>query len=288
MSMAPESSASGKLRAAVSPLNNGVGARKGPVIGVKNGRVTLANLAMTSGPLTDVLQSLQKLIDAGGRHLVITANVDQILSLAEYPGLVTAYQAAAMRLIDGMPIIFLARALGAKSAHRHTGADLLPHCAAAAEERSWRIVITGGADEVGRRAVAALRKANPGTDIRHLPFPMIQSIGDPAAQTVVDDLHRVGPDLVFLCLGSPKQEEWFLQWRQHLPEAVYIGTGAAVDFAAGTKVRAPAWVQSIGFEWLWRLVQEPRRLAGRYLLRGPKFALLAGRSWRQSLRKDKQ
>lgn len=250
-----------------------------PILRVAEDWVTLGDLKLTSGPFKDVTAALERLVEAGGAELVVTVNVDQILSLRAHPRLAEAYATAALRLIDGMPIVYLARLLGAENVHRHTGADLLPRCAALAQQHGWRIVIAGGADDVGRQAAARLRIDYPGAEIEHVSFPMVRSVDDPATHRVLTDLHRLDPDLVFLCLGSPKQEDWFLQWRHDLPGAVYIGTGAAVDFAAGAKVRAPSWIQSSGLEWVWRLVQEPRRLAYRYLVRGPGFLQVVVRSW---------
>lgn len=253
----------------------------GPTVRVRREEVSLDGQRLTTAPLMRVIETLEELIDSGRAHLVVTANVDQILSLREHPELARAYDVAAMRLIDGMPIAFLARILGARDVHRHTGADLLPQCAALAADRGWRITITGGADEVGRQAVQRLRHDHPGAVIHHVPFPVIRSLDDPATDRVVSALHALNPSIVFLCLGSPKQEKWFLKRRDDLPKAVYVGTGAAVDFAAGTKIRAPRWMQGMGLEWLWRLGHEPRRMAHRYLVRGPRFLGVAVRSWKQ-------
>jgi N-acetylglucosaminyldiphosphoundecaprenol N-acetyl-beta-D-mannosaminyltransferase len=95
---------------------------------------------------------------------------------------------------------------------------------------------------------------------------------------VVEGIKNFAPDIVFLCLGAPKQESWFMEWRDLLPDGVYIGAGAAVDFAAGVSTRAPAQLQRLGMEWVWRLAQEPKRLAKRYLIKGPRFLVIAARS----------
>ncbi len=85
-------------------------------------------------------------------------------------------------------------------------------------------------------------------------------------------------EVTFICLGSPKQELWFLENRHELPPGIYVGAGAAIDFAGGAKKRAPVLAQRIGMEWVWRLAQEPRRLARRYLVDGPKFIFVVVRS----------
>jgi len=160
---------------------------------------------------------------------------------------------------------------------RHTGADLLPLVAAQARRLGWRIAVTGGEEHIARIAAETLRRRFD-ADVVAVPFPRITSVEDDGSRKVVDELVQLKPDLVFVCLGSPKQDVWVSHWRSELPPALYVGAGAAVDFVAGTKKRAPATIQRLGAEWIYRLVQEPRRLARRYLIRGPRFVYIALRS----------
>lgn len=207
----------------------------------------------------------------GGSHLVVTPNVDQVIDLETSPMLRRAYGSASLRTIDGMPLVVLARALGAKRPQRHTGADLLFQSVAWAERNGWNIAITGGDPMATQQAVQRLRFLHPTVDVIGIEFPQISDVADPQSKVVLKDLKSIKPNIVFLCLGAPKQESWFLEWRDLLPDGVYIGAGAAVDFAAGHRMRAPKLIQKLGFEWAWRLIQEPRRLARRYLLKGPRF-----------------
>jgi len=85
------------------------------------------------------------------------------------------------------------------------------------------------------------------------------------------------PDLVFVALGSPKQEIWCAEVADALSPAVLVGVGATFDFITGKQTRAPAWVSSMGMEWFYRLSKEPRRLWRRYLVRDPKFFLIVAR-----------
>lgn len=240
--------------------------------------VKLNELPLQTGPLPTVTEHIDRLRLQESPQLVVTANVDQVIHLKKSTTLRQAYSIAGLRLIDGMPLVWVAKALGDRHAHRHTGADLLPTYAKLSAERGLRLVITGGADAVVERAAENLRKANPGSDIRTVPFPFLTSSDDPRSAEVVEALQGISPDIVFLCLGSPKQEDWFLTWRDELPMAVYIGAGAAVDFAAGARKRAPLYIQRASLEWVWRVAQEPRRLVGRYFLDGPKFLPVAVRS----------
>ncbi|WP_061710769.1 WecB/TagA/CpsF family glycosyltransferase [Kocuria palustris] len=249
-----------------------------PTLAHDHGTTVIDGMPMETGTVQELENALQTIIDADRPELVVTANVDQVLNLASSPGLRRSYEAAGLRLIDGMPLVLLARALGARQVHRHTGADLLPLMARQSATRGWRIVIAGGASDVASSAVRRLREQNPSAWIERVPFPHLSDVSDEASKSVVEDLQRRSPDVVFLCLGSPKQEEWFLHWRHELPSAVYIGAGAAVDFAAGAKSRAPRAIQNAGLEWVWRLSQEPSRLASRYLIKGPRFLGVIARS----------
>ena len=211
---------------------------------------------------------------------VLTLNVDQLVSTCVDPGLRPLVSGSDVVTIDGAPIVAMSRALGGPAACRNTGADMLPLVTAHAVDQGWRVVVCGGRPGAAAAAASNLRHRYPGADVRALSMPYLDGAEDPRGAAVVDELRRLRPDVVFLCLGFPLQEKWFAHWRPRLPDAVYVGAGAAVDFAAGRVRRAPGWVQRVGAEWCWRFAQEPRRLAGRYLVRGPRFIGIAARSLR--------
>jgi N-acetylglucosaminyldiphosphoundecaprenol N-acetyl-beta-D-mannosaminyltransferase len=233
-------------------------------------------------PVGELLDEVQRLRAEQGVHLIITVNVDQILSMERDPAAHSVLTHATIRTIDGAPIRFLARALGAQHVSRITGADLITDVTSAAQARHWTIAILGGAPGTGERAAEQLRAATDWGRVHAVSMPLLSTVDDPAGAAPIKALRELNPDVVFVCMGAPKQEAWVLRWVNELPDAVYIGAGAAVDFAAGTKTRAPKVVQSLGAEWVWRLAQEPRRLAHRYLVRGPGFARVAIRSMRPS------
>ncbi|TGD71877.1 WecB/TagA/CpsF family glycosyltransferase [Mangrovimicrobium sediminis] len=250
-----------------------------------DGRAQLCGAPLFQGGREALRNKLADLIASRQVHTVITPNVDQLLLLPENPALAAAYQAASLRITDGSPLAWLGRTLGARDLHRLTGADLLVDAAKWAPDLGWRIVVTGGAPGVADEAVRQMQ-VRFGTDAHAVDFPMLDDISDPRARSVISRISELEPSLVFVCLGSPKQDVWADFWREELPPAVYIGAGAAVDFVAGTKRRAPAFVQRIGMEWVFRLVQEPRRLVHRYLVRGPRFLGVVFRSLRGAGRTD--
>lgn len=241
------------------------------------GNPSLADKELFQGDLEGLLDHLGSLLPATRPYALITPNVDQAITLREDADLRAAFDHADILIADGAPLVVLARSLGADRLHRLTGADLLPAAAARAARTGWRIVLTGGRSDITVKAAENLRQTY-GADVVAVPFPLVSGPDDPAGRDVVDALREVRADLVFVCLGSPKQDVWVDRWRDELPPAVYIGAGAAVDFAAGVRSRAPRLVQAVGAEWLYRLAQEPRRLARRYMLRGPLFLLIVLRS----------
>lgn len=243
-----------------------------------DGSLTLAGEPLFWGSRETLLQRIRLLRRSGVASLVVTPNVDQTIDLDRNLRFRDAYQDAELRLIDGAPLELLARFLGATGVHRHTGADLLPFLVSESEREGWTVAVAGGGSGVSDLAVARLLAEHPGAKVVSVPFPYLAVVDDPRSLEVIDELRRLSPDIVFLCLGSPKQETWFTQWRSILPPAVYVGAGAAVDFAAGTARRAPAAFQRFGLEWLWRLSQEPKRLRARYLAKGPAFLGIVCRS----------
>ena len=243
-----------------------------------DGSLSLAGELLFRGSQALLLQRIRMLRGAAEPVLVVTPNVDQTIDIDRDPKFREAYQKADLRLIDGAPLMMLARVLGATEVHRHTGADLLPLLVAESEREGWTVAIAGGSAGVSGLAVARLQAAYPAAKVVSVPFPYLSVVNDPRSIEVVDELCRISADIVFLCLGAPKQEMWFTHWRSRLPPGVYIGAGAAVDFAAGTARRASSALQYVGAEWLWRLALEPGRLGRRYLLKGPAFLAIVYRS----------
>ncbi|MEJ1194029.1 WecB/TagA/CpsF family glycosyltransferase [Pseudarthrobacter sp. CCNWLW207] len=225
-----------------------------------------------------LVEEVAALSDVSEPALIVTPNVDQILILQESELFSEAFSHASLRIVDGMPLKILARLLGQKNVHRNTGADLLPAVCASPLFSGRSIVITGGRDDVLAEAAEKLSRDNPHAKIVGIPFPLLDGVDDPRSLDTIEALTSAEPDVVFLCLGAPKQETWFMHWRYSLPPAVYIGTGAAVDFAAGSVRRAPQWMQNSGLEWLFRLSDDPSRLAKRYLVRGPRVLPIFVRS----------
>lgn len=239
----------------------------------------------SSGDDAALMRTLNDLVTTESRHLVVTPNVDQVLNLEDVGDFRRVFKLAALRLLDGMPLVLLARSLGARNARRRTGADLLPLVVQSAATFGWRVTLAGGDYSASAEAAGRLNAAAGVEVVSVVEVPKLSSVHDADSAGVAKAIEAQNPSVVFLGLGSPKQELWFEHWADCLPPAVYIGSGAAADFISGRVRRAPRWMQAVGAEWFWRLIQEPRRLFVRYLIRGPRFLSVICRSHLAAVRR---
>jgi N-acetylglucosaminyldiphosphoundecaprenol N-acetyl-beta-D-mannosaminyltransferase len=244
-------------------------------------RVRLFDLDLVSVDFSQAVALLTtEAAESKTAKVVATPNVDHLVRLDTMPAFRARYADADYLFADGMPLVWASRWFGRPLPERVTGSDLTVALCGEARERGWRIAMLGGAP--GQEEALRMRFAQvyPGlhVDIRcpSMNFDPLGAEGEAAAQWVRD----CAPRLVFVCLGMPKQETWALHHAPALPGGVVMCVGAAMDFALGMQRRAPLAVQRAGFEWLWRLASNPRRLWRRYLVDDRKFLGLLWREWR--------
>lgn len=201
---------------------------------------------------------------------VCTPNVDYVVKSRRDVQFREAIQAARLRVPDGMWIVYASRIAGRPLRATVTGRLLLPAVAIQAAPRGLRLALFGAGPGVATRAAELLRQTYPGLEVVAAvtpPTPLV--IGSESDERAVTELSAANPDVVFVGLGAPKQEIWMARHGGALGGAVLVGVGAALDVTAGRFREAPHWMTRWGFEWLWRLALEPRRLARRYLVDDP-------------------
>jgi N-acetylglucosaminyldiphosphoundecaprenol N-acetyl-beta-D-mannosaminyltransferase len=219
----------------------------------------------------------------GGR--IITPNVDILRRAAADPAARRHLDDADLIVADGMPLIWASRLSGAPLPERVAGSSLIWSLSEGLGRDGRSVFVIGGnpatptRPDGARRAASRLAEQCPGLRIAgtlcpEYGFERNRAVYAEFCATVKESK----PDLVFVGLGFPKQEKVIARLRSELPQAWFIGCGAAVNFVAGDIDRAPRWMQRTGLEWAHRLGSEPRRLAGRYLKRDAPYALrlLAG------------
>jgi len=177
---------------------------------------------------------------------------------------------------DGMPLVWMQKRLGAGQASRVRGNDLTINLCHYAEGAGRSVGFYGGRQEVLEAIRARAARDFPKLKIAYAYAPPFRELSEEEDAKVAAEINQAAPDILFVGLGCPKQENWMAAHRGEV-KAVMVGVGAAFDFYAGNLREAPKWLSNIGLEWLFRLAMEPRRLWRRYLVLNPRFMWLAVR-----------
>jgi len=201
-------------------------------------------------------------------------NVDICRQARQDPALRNLVEKASLVIPDGMPLIWAARLGGHGRLGRVAGGSLIYSLSQAAARHERSIYLLGGAPEVPYRAAVRLRRRYPGLVVVGADAPPFGFDANLAmVETVRSRLAAAAPDIVYVGLGCPKQERLIAALAPLFPEAWFVSCGAAISYAAGTRPRAPQWMQQTGLAWLFRMLNEPRRLYRRYLIQDLPFAI---------------
>ncbi|HKH77202.1 MAG TPA: WecB/TagA/CpsF family glycosyltransferase [Rubrobacteraceae bacterium] len=210
---------------------------------------------------------------AGESRCVCVATVNNVIEAYDDPQFRAIMEAADLVTPDGMPLVWGLRLLGVDTATRVYGPDLTPVVCQLAAERGVPVGFYGGATDVLDELTGKLGRRFPGLRIVYRASPPFRPLTPEEERRTLEDLDRSGVRILFVGLGTPKQEWWMAAHTRDV-SAVMLGVGAAFDFLAGRKRQAPRLLQRVGLEWLYRLTHEPRRLWRRYLYRNPRFVAL--------------
>ncbi len=220
---------------------------------------------------------------AGESRYVCVANVHMIMEACDDPAFQSIVNGADFVTADGVPLVWVQRILGFGDAERVYGPDLTPYLCTAAAQADIPVAFFGASPDAREAMVAELRRTTPGLRVVYSKSPPFRELTPEEEIEIVRAINESGARILFVGLGCPKQERWMARNRGKI-QAVMLGVGAAFDFIAGTKPKAPALLQSLGLEWLFRLASEPRRLWRRYAYHNPRF--MAGVA-RQLIRRRK-
>lgn len=203
-----------------------------------------------------------------------TPNVDICRQTRRDPALHSLVTTASLIVPDGMPLVWAARLLGHPFPERVAGGSLIFSLSEAAAQQGRSIYLIGGAPGVPQRAGDELRRRYPGLRVAGADSPPLGFDQDRLAiEAIRDRLTTAAPDIVYVGLGFPKQERLIADLAPACPRAWFIGCGAAIPYAAKTLPRPPRWMRRTGLAWLFRLMNEPRRLFRRYLVDDLPFAI---------------
>ncbi len=208
--------------------------------------------------------------DSTGRY-VSTCPVYTLMMCREDRNVMEAVNGADMVTADGMPIVWVQRRRGQPQAERVYGPDVMQALCEQTAGTPLKHYFWGGLAGVADTLVDRLQAQHPMLKVAGTYSPPMSDVGSEVDAEVVQRLNESGADIIWVGLGSPKQDLWMMRYRPALRAPLLIGVGAAFDMLAGVKSQAPRWMQRSGLEWVFRLAQEPRRLGRRYLVYNPLF-----------------
>jgi N-acetylglucosaminyldiphosphoundecaprenol N-acetyl-beta-D-mannosaminyltransferase len=208
----------------------------------------------------------------GERSYVCVCNVHTVTASGEDQELRAALAGSSLNVPDGQPLVWAMNALGQSLDSRVYGPELMARACDRASQTGQRFYLYGGRTQGALVQLALnLRQRYPGIRIVGGYSPPHRPLTAEEEDAVSEEINSAGADVVWVGIGVPKQEKWMAAMRGRLTAPVLVGVGAAFDFHAGLVPQAPSWLQNLGLEWAYRLLQEPRRLWRRYARYNPLF-----------------
>lgn len=237
-----------------------------------NVSLALTDYDSTMNWMDEVVRARQRVsISAAAVHLVMIAQEDPetrdaVLEMVTVP--------------DGQPLVWALRALGHSHASRIYGPELMARYCERAAGTGVRMFLYGGRNQGALvQLVLNLRQRYPGLQIAGGYSPPFRPETEEERDAIAAEINSSRADVVWVGTGQPKQEKWMAEMRGRLDTPILAGVGAAFDFHAGLVPQAPAWMQTSGLEWTFRLAHEPRRLWRRYARYNPRFVTGFARQW---------
>jgi N-acetylglucosaminyldiphosphoundecaprenol N-acetyl-beta-D-mannosaminyltransferase len=245
-------------------------------------RVRFGGIWVDALTVEGALDAVEQLVERRDGGHVFTPNVDHVVLADRIPAYRDAYAGASLSLVDGQPLVWTSRLVGAQLPEKISGSDLILPVLRRAAARGYRVYFLGGRPGAAA-AVAARVERELGVEVVGVEAPRIGLEPTAEDDAIVEKVRAARPDLLFLALGSPKAELWIHRTWTRIRPTLTLSIGAGLDFLAGQVRRAPPWMSRAGLEWLFRLALEPRRLARRYLIDDPRFLAILYRTCREPL-----
>ncbi len=222
--------------------------------------------------IPDVIAQMEQWIAerSGTRYITVTG-MHGVTEAQHDPQSKRILNAADLVVPDGMPLVWLGRLRGHRLKRRVYGPELMLAFCEKTARKGYRHFFYGGAPGVAQQLASTLARRFPGLLVAGTYSPPFRPLSDQEEQEFAERIHFLAPDVLWVGLSTPKQERWMYEHRDRLKVPVMVGVGAAFDINSGRLRQAPRWMREHGLEWLFRLLQEPRRLWRRYVIYGSRF-----------------
>lgn len=236
--------------------------------------VSIFGIGISSTSYDLIVKGLRGWLYSHESRYICIANVHTVMEAYDSPRFAGVVNRADLVTPDGMPLVWMMRLKGVKDQRRVYGPTLMLRLLEAAGRENIPVGFYGGKPEVLELLTERMQARHEGLNIAYCYSPPFRELSPGEDASVVEQINRSGVRILFVGLGCPKQEMWMAAHRGKV-DAVMVGVGAAFDFHAGVKPQAPGWLQTLGLEWMFRLLTEPKRLWRRYLYHNPRFLVLA-------------
>ena len=241
----------------------------------ESARAEVLGFAVDRLGIDETVARCRDVIARSGRVHHVSLNAAKVVSARRDRVLAQVLRSAEFVTADGQSVVWASRLLGDPLPERVAGIDLMSRLLELAEADGLGVFILGGRSDVLAAAVENLRRQHPRLRIVGQQHGYFEDGDSPRICKLVHDSR---PAMLFVAMSSPRKEHWLHEHRDALGVPFVMGVGGAVDILAELTARAPDWMQRAGLEWAFRLLQEPRRLARRYLVTNTVFLLLVLRA----------
>jgi N-acetylglucosaminyldiphosphoundecaprenol N-acetyl-beta-D-mannosaminyltransferase len=235
------------------------------------GRPVVCGCALDALTLDEAVATIDERIAGGERYEHVSINAAKLVRLQHDELLRDAVRRCELATADGQAVVWAARLLGHRLPERVAGIDLMQALLGLAEQRHYRVFVLGARPEALEEAVRRMRERFPGLRLVGWHHGYYAPAEEPR---IVGRIRASSPDILFIAMETPAKEIFVAQHRERLGVRFVMGVGGSIDVLAGARRRAPRWMQRGGLEWLFRLLQDPRRLARRYVVGNTKFTLM--------------
>ncbi len=235
-------------------------------------RVDVLGVGVSVTSIAQTIATVHGWIDEGAREYICVTSVHGVMECQSDPQLTRAFNGSGLTVPDGMPMVWAGRFAGAADIERVYGPELMIELLAEAERQGWSSYFYGGDSEVPDLLARRLQARFPRLRVADGYSPPYRELTVSEKGKVRAQIEGSGADIVWVGLSTPKQERWMDEFAGLLRRpAVLIGVGAAFDVHAGLIRPPPTWMGPLGLFWVYRLLQEPRRLWRRYVVLNPRF-----------------
>jgi N-acetylglucosaminyldiphosphoundecaprenol N-acetyl-beta-D-mannosaminyltransferase len=234
-------------------------------------RINVLGVGITPLNLPLAVAAFRAAIEKKAKGYICVTGVHGVSEAQENPSFRAILNGAFLNTPDGMPMVWMGRFKGHPEMGRVYGPDLLLEISRVSEQTKWRHFFYGGAPGAADQLAASLRGRFPELIVAGTYTPPFRPLNAEEREELRALVAKARPDIIWVGLSTPKQEAFMAEALPWLDTTLMVGVGAAFDLLSGRVRQAPRWIQRSGLEWLYRTLQEPRRLWKRYFKNNPLF-----------------